>query len=87
MTPPKTVLNPRAGWLGWWPSDGVRSAFDPENGRIRAFLREEAALLASGARTLDASAGTRPYQPLFHQQIYESCDVPGGFYKSRHDFE
>lgn len=87
MTKPAIPLNPRNGWLGWWPAEGLRAAFDPENGRIRAFLQEEVAQLAPGARVLDASAGTRPYAKYFRRQQYESCDVPGGFYKCKHDFE
>lgn len=80
-------LNPRAGWLGWWPADGARALLDPENARIRQFLREEAAELATGARVLDASAGNRPYHSVFQRQRYESCDVPDGFYRCQHDFE
>lgn len=80
-------LNPRNGWLGWWPEEGCLAVLDPENARIRAFLREEAALLAPQAHVLDASAGTRPYAAFFHRQRYESCDVPGGFYVCKHDFE
>lgn len=87
MNQASSSLNPRAGWLGWWPKEGLRAVMDPENGRIRAFLREEAAALAPAALVLDASAGTRPYAPIFAAQRYESCDVPGGFYKCRHDFE
>ena len=87
MIAPAPRLNPGNGWLGWWPAEGMRAVLDPENGRIRAFLREESALLPSGARVLDASAGARPYANYFHKQQYESCDVPGGFYQSRHDFE
>ncbi|MBU0499766.1 MAG: class I SAM-dependent methyltransferase [Gammaproteobacteria bacterium] len=60
---------------------------DPENGRIRRFLEEQAAQLDSGARMLDASAGNRPYQPIFGKQLYESCDMPNGFYHCKHDFE
>jgi len=82
-----TPLDPRNGWLGWWPNDGVRAVLDPENGRLRKFLEEEARQLADGARVLDASAGTRPYAEIFHRQIYESCDVPDGFYPCKHDFE
>lgn len=84
---PAPILDPRAGWLGAWPEGGVRSVLDPENGRIRAFLRQAADALPEGSRVLDASAGTRPYAGLFHRQRYESCDMPGGFYKCRHDFE
>lgn len=84
--PPFPVkLNPRHGWMGWWP--GMRAILDPENGRIPAFLREEAARLPPGARVLDAGAGTRPYAEIFRRQEYESCDMPGGFYEQRHEFE
>lgn len=78
-------LNPRTGWMGWWP--GWSAVFDPENGRIRSFLEEEAAQLVVGSRLLDASAGARPYAALFRSQHYESCDMPNGFYRSKHDFE
>ncbi|MBI3881377.1 MAG: class I SAM-dependent methyltransferase [Verrucomicrobia bacterium] len=84
MKPP-IKLNPRAGWQGWCP--GWVGMMDPENGRIAAFLQEEAARLAGGARVLDAGAGTRPYAEYFSRQKYESCDMPGGFYKQQHDFE
>jgi len=84
---PKIELNPRAGWMGWWPKHGLRAILDPENGRLRAFLEEEARQLPDGARVLDASAGTRPYAGIFQRQQYESCDVPDGFYDCRHDFE
>jgi SAM-dependent methyltransferase len=87
MTQPVIPLNPRNGWLGWWPDGGVRALLDPENGRIRAFLVEEAARLSDGARVLDAGAGTRPFAALFARQHYESCDMPGGFYAAKHDFE
>ncbi len=85
MNPPKIPLNPRNGWLGWWP--GWRAVLDPENGRIPAFLLEEAARLPDGARLLDAGAGTRPFAGFFSRQKYESCDMPGGFYEQQHDFE
>jgi SAM-dependent methyltransferase len=65
----------------------LRSAIDPENGRIRAFLTRAGEGLPDDARVLDASAGLRPYATLFRRQRYESCDVPGGFYEARHDFE
>lgn len=84
-TPPPVTLNPRHGWLGSWP--GWRSVLDPENGRIPAFLREEAAKLPAAALVLDAGAGARPYSGIFHRQRYESCDMPGGFYHQKHDFE
>jgi SAM-dependent methyltransferase len=78
-------LNPRHGWLGWWP--GWCALLDPENGRIPAFLLEESAKLPDGARVLDAGAGQRPFAKFFSRQKYESCDMPGGFYEQRHDFE
>ena len=78
-------LNPRNGWLGWWP--GWRGLFDPENGRIPAFLQEESARLVGGALVLDAGAGQRPYAIYFQRQQYQSCDMPGGFYRQKHDFE
>ena len=90
MTAPSIApvkLNARHGWLGWWPRGGWRSVLDPENGRIPAFLEDEAAKLPPGAVVLDAGAGTRPYAPFFHRQKYESCDMPGGFYRQQHDFE
>ncbi len=84
-TKPPQECNPRHGWMGWWP--GWAALFDPENGRIRTFLTEQATGLKNDAQLLDASAGRRPYAALFNRQQYESCDVPGGFYKERHDFE
>lgn len=83
--PPPVTLNPRHGWLGSWP--GWRAVLDPENGRIPAFLREEAVKLPADALVLDAGAGARPYSGIFHRQRYESCDMPGGFYVQKHDFE
>ncbi|MGR8933472.1 MAG: class I SAM-dependent methyltransferase [Gammaproteobacteria bacterium] len=80
-------LNPRAGWLGWWPKAGWRAILDPENGRIRAFLEEQEALLPPAQRVLDAGAGKRPYAAVFRRQHYESCDMPGGFYSQAHDYE
>ena len=78
--------NPRNGWMGIWP--GWRAVFDPENGRIRRFLEEQAARLLSGQTlVLDASAGNCPYADIFHDLRYESCDVPDGFYRRKHDFE
>jgi len=81
----KTInLANRAGWMGCWP--GWRAVMDPENGRIRHFLQEEVRLELD-ARVLDASAGARPYVGLFQRQQYQSCDVPGGFYKGKNDFD
>jgi SAM-dependent methyltransferase len=85
MHPKLIPINPRAGWMGWWP--GWRTILDPENGRIHHFLVEEISKLANDIKILDASAGKRPYAPLFKRQRYQSCDVPGGFYKIKHDFE
>jgi len=84
---PSFQLNPRHGWLGFWPKAGWRAILDPENARIAAFLEEEAGKLTDGARVLDAGAGSRPYAPVFNRQHYESCDMPGGFYQQKHDFE
>ena len=80
-------LNPRNGWLGWWPKQGLKAIMDPENARITAFLEEQAQLLDEQTLLLDAGAGNRPYQALFKRPIYQSCDMPGGFYKQAHDFE
>ena len=80
-------LSPRNGWLGWWPEQGIKAILDPENARIQAFLAEQAQQLSSESRVLDGGAGNRPYQSLFKQQNYQSCDMPGGFYKQAHDFE
>ena len=80
-------LNPRAGWLGWWPKSGWRALLDPENARIPAFLQEEEARLPAGSRVLDAGAGIRPYAGTFQRHRYESCDMPGGFYRQQHNFE
>jgi len=84
--PPFPVkLNPRNGWLGWWP--GWFGLVQPEKVRNRAFIKEEAAKLPAGALVLDAGAGQRKFAEIFHKQRYESCDMPGGFYKQKHDFE
>ena len=78
-------LNPRHGWLGWWP--GWFGLYHPVNARVRAFLVEEAEQLPAGVRVLDAGAGRRSYAEIFSRQRYESCDMPGGFYRQQHDFE
>lgn len=88
MPSARTVdLNPRHGWLGWWPKGGWRTVLDPENGRIPAFLEEEARRLSVGSAVLDAGAGRRPFAVLFRNHRYESCDMPQGFYPVKHDFE
>ena len=70
ITAPESIpLNPRHGWLGWWPQGGCRAVLDPENARIPAFLSEEAGQLPEGERVLDASAGSRPYAPLLSPEI------------------
>lgn len=84
---PAVSLNRRQGWLGWWPKAGWRAVLDPENARIPAFLEENAKCLPTNGRVLDAGAGLRPYAALFARQQYESCDMPGGFYSVKHDFE
>jgi SAM-dependent methyltransferase len=49
-------------------------------------VNEHAARLPAGSIVLDASAGERPYARFFARHRYESCDVPGGFYRTAHDF-
>ncbi|MEO5365083.1 MAG: class I SAM-dependent methyltransferase [Magnetococcus sp. WYHC-3] len=81
------TLASRQGWMGWWPPGGWRTVLDPENGRIRHFLAEQAAQLPEGCRVLDAGAGRCPYAGLFVRHVYESCDHPGGFYPGQaHSF-
>lgn len=82
---PGGLLNKRAGWLGAWP--GWRAVLDPENARIQRFLKEQSLKLPADSNLLDASAGNRPYKPIFRSQCYESCDMPNGFYRCEHDFE
>jgi len=60
---------------------------DPENARILAFLKEQADRLPKGSQVLDAGAGRKPYKAVFSTSVYESCDMPGGFYPEAHDFE
>lgn len=81
------TLNPRDGWLGGWPAEGLRAVYDPENGRIAAFLKEQSALLSKSALVLDAGAGRKPYKAIFERFNYQSTDMPGGFYAEAHDFE
>lgn len=77
--------SPRNGWMGWCPN--LSAVYDPENGRIREFLIEEERKLQPQSLVLDASAGKKPYKDIFENHRYESCDIPGGFYAERHDFE
>lgn len=81
------IMNQRKGWLGWWPTGGLKSILDPENARIRTFLVEQRSLLSSNDRILDAGSGNRPYEAIFSGMNYESTDMPNGFYKQEHNFE
>lgn len=81
------LQNTRKGWMGWWPAGGIVSLLDPENARIKQFLLEQRKLMPENSRVLDAGAGSRPYEPIFSGLVYESTDMPGGFYDTRHDFE
>ena len=76
----KIKLNPRHGWLGWWPKKGFRAIFDPENARITQSLMEQSAQLPSDSLILDAGAGKCPYKYIFQGLNYQSTDMPGGFY-------
>ncbi len=87
MISSKNELSERNGWMGYWPKEGWKGILDPENGRIRMFLIEEAKKLTHGALILDAGAGKRPYKDIFLKFNYESCDMPGGFYSENHNFE
>ena len=80
------TLNPRAGWLGFWPKN-LKAIIDPENSRIETFLKEQAERLPNEALVLDAGAGKKPYRKIFSRCIYQSTDMPGGFYSDPHDFE
>ena len=81
------LLNSRHGWLGWWPRTGIKSIFDPENARVFEFLVEQRKKIVDHSRVLDAGAGEQPYKRIFDGLNYESTDMPGGFYKKKHDFE
>ena len=80
-------LNKRNGWLGFIPTQGFKAILDPENAAIRRFLVEQSRLLPKNSLILDGGAGKKPYQDLFKEHIYHSCDMPGGFYSNTHDFE
>jgi len=80
-------LNPRHGWLGWWPKEGFSAILDPENARIKRSLVEQTAQLSSDVLVLDAGAGKCPYKYIFQGLNYQSTDMPGGFYDQPHDFE
>ena len=81
------TINPRHGWMGFWPQGGLKAILDPENGRIKHFLKEQHQHMDNETRLLDAGAGSCPYKPVFEGVRYESTDMPGGFYKHSHDFE
>ena len=81
------LLNSRHGWLGWWPRTGIKSIFDPENARVFEFLVEQRKKMVDQSYVLDAGAGEQPYKHVFDGLNYESTDMPGGFYKRKHDFE
>jgi len=81
------LLNPRHGWLGCWPRTGIKSIFDPENARVFEFLVDQRKKIFKHGCVLDAGAGRRPYKHIFDGLNYESTDMPGGFYKEKHDFE
>ena len=81
------LLNSRHGWLGWWPRTGIKSIFDPENARVFEFLVEQRQKMVDQSYVLDAGAGEQPYKRIFDGLNYESTDMPGGFYKMKHDFE
>jgi len=87
MNNEKITLNPRDGWMGWFPKGGLKTIVDPENGRISNFLEDASQQLPENSKILDASAGQCPYRKHFKRHQYESCDVPGGFYQNEHDFE
>jgi len=80
------TLNPRAGWLGFWPKN-LKAILDPENSRIEIFLKEQADRLPNEALVLDAGAGKKTYRKIFSRCVYQSTDMPGGFYCDPHDFE
>ena len=83
----KIKLNPRHGWLGWWPERGLKAILDPENARIEQSLMEQSSRLSEGSLLLDAGAGECPYKYIFEDFNYQSTDMPGGFYDQPHDFE
>ena len=80
-------LNPRHGWLGWWPRKGLKAILDPENSRIEQSLIEQSSKLTKDSLILDAGAGKCPYKYIFKDFNYQSTDMPGGFYDQPHDFE
>jgi len=81
------LLNPRHGWLGFWPRAGIKAVFDPENARNFEFIVEQRCQMDNQSYVLDAGAGEQPYRAIFEGLNYESTDMPGGFYKNKQDFE
>ena len=57
MNNEKITLNPRDGWMGWFPKGGIKTIVDPENGRISNFLEDASQQLPENSKILDASAG------------------------------
>jgi SAM-dependent methyltransferase len=81
------LLNPRHGWLGFWPKTGIKAIIDPENAFIFEFILEQRQQMDDQICILDAGAGEQPYSAIFKGLRYESTDMPGGFYKNKQDFE
>jgi SAM-dependent methyltransferase len=81
------TLNPRHGWMGWWPLGGLKAILDPENARIKHFLIGQHQEMSGETLLLDAGAGSCPYKSVFTKVNYESTDMPDGFYKTPHTFE
>jgi len=75
------------GFLGLWPKGGIAAILDPENARIERFLFDSLKLLKKKSKILDAGAGKCPYRKIFKDHIYESMDMPDGFYENKHTFE
>lgn len=81
------LLNPRHGWLGFWPKTGIKAIIDPENAFIFEFVLEQRQQMDDQTSILDAGAGEQPYRAIFKGLRYESTDMHGGFYKNKQDFE
>ena len=81
------LLNPRHGWLGFWPKTGMKAIIDPENAFIFVFVFEQRQQMDDQSYVLDAGAGEQPFSSIFKGLRYESTDMPGGFYKNKQDFE
>ena len=79
--------NTQNKWLNLISETGLKAILDPENATIYKFLSEQSKLLKPNSLILDAGAGKKPYKHLFNQHTYQSCDMPGGFYPDKHNFE